>query len=149
MYKPFPSDIFEITTFEIKKGVILAKYIAKPKDKPEKEIDYVGILHGIDDYVEVYSAIAQFLVENGFGVFGYDRRGRGYSVDPKEKAKGKVSTYITHLKTDLDDFVAVKNLITQQPVHLLGNSLGGLIALDFAIQRPDLFKSVITYNPSI
>ena len=97
MYKPFPTNIFEITTFEVKKGVTLAKYLAKPKGKPEEAIDYVGILHGIDDYVEVYSAIAQYLVENGFGVFGYDRRGRGYSVNLKEKTKGKVSTYITHL----------------------------------------------------
>ena len=81
MYRPFPTNIFDITYLEVKKGVTIAKYLARPKDKPEETIDYVGILHGTDDYVEVYSGIAQYLVEQGFGVFGYDRRGRGHSVD--------------------------------------------------------------------
>ncbi len=54
----------------------------------------------------------------------------------------------------IKDFVdAVESLIEQQlggrAVHLFGNSLGGVVAIDLAARRPDLVRSLTLVSPAL
>jgi len=49
----------------------------------------------------------------------------------------------------VDDLVALIEARKMAPAHLVGHSLGGLIALLVAIQRPDLVRSLVLIEPPV
>jgi pimeloyl-ACP methyl ester carboxylesterase len=68
-------------------------------------------------------------------VITYDHRGHGQS--PK---LGNEASYAFDLL--LEDVVAALERRGGQPVHVLGHSMGGIIALRLAMERPDLVQSL-------
>lgn len=90
----------------------------------------IVLLHGliIDDLSSYYFTLANPLSAAGHDVIMYDLRGHGHSDRP-------LTGY------SLDDGVAdLDGLLTaldiRQPVHLVGNSYGGAIAMGMALQHP-------------
>jgi 3-oxoadipate enol-lactonase len=63
-------------------------------------------------------------------VIRYDLRGYGRSLLPA----GDFS--------HVDDLATVVTALAEEPVHLVGASLGGRVALDLALARPDLVRSL-------
>ena len=123
------------------KGVELSTYVAYPKNVT-RPLSFVAIMHGISDHIGYYDELADSLTHRGFCVFGYDRRGKG-------NTKGDPS-YIVDRAIDLQDFTAVKHSIcNNERVHLIGNSLGGVLALQMGLNKPEIFKSLITINPAL
>lgn len=68
-------------------------------------------------------------------VFTYDRRGFGRSSEPP------VSDYTVHAR-DLIALLAERT----GPAVVVGWSAGGIVALDVALQRPDLVRSLVLYE---
>jgi 3-oxoadipate enol-lactonase len=64
-------------------------------------------------------------------VIRYDLRGYGRSVLPR----GDFS--------HADDLAAVITALADEPVHLVGASLGGRVALDLTLARPELVRSLV------
>jgi pimeloyl-ACP methyl ester carboxylesterase len=50
-----------------------------------------------------------------------------------------------HFGLDLDRLVSL--LDAAEPVHLVGHSYGGFLALQLALSRPDLVRSIAVYDP--
>jgi pimeloyl-ACP methyl ester carboxylesterase len=98
--------------------------------------DAVVFVHGslLDhhDWDVVAAQIAQ-----SFQVLSYDRRGHSQS-------SGNGS-----LDDDLGDVAALIEYLQLAPVHLVGNSLGGCIALRLAVARPELLRSVSVHEPPL
>src|SRR4029450_2169153 len=69
-----------------------------------------------------------------FQVLSYDRRGHSQS-------SGNGS-----LEDDLVDVAALIEYLQLAPVNLVGNSLGGCIALRLAVARPELLRSVSVHR---
>lgn len=69
-------------------------------------------------------------------VVTYDQRGHGAST-----RTGRASDY--RIDELVADAVAVVEAIDAGPVHLLGHSLGGVVALRLALERPDLVRSLV------
>jgi pimeloyl-ACP methyl ester carboxylesterase len=67
----------------------------------------------------------------------YDRRGYGASPLPDAGYDS------------LDDLVSVLDQITAEPVWLLGNSLGGQLALDLAVTHPERVAGLILLAPGV
>jgi len=135
------SSILQRSSLKVSKGVELSTYVAYPKNVA-RPLTYVAIMHGISDHMGYYDELADSLTQRGFCVFGYDRRGKG-------NTKGDPA-YMVNRAIDLQDFTAVRNSIcNNERVHLIGNSLGGLLALQMGLKTPEIFKSVITINPAI
>jgi alpha-beta hydrolase superfamily lysophospholipase len=102
-------------------------------------------LHGLGDHSGLYPALVEHLTGRGFVVHGPDLRGNGRS--PGQRA------YIARwdeLREDLQTLVAVaRREDPGLPVFLLGNSLGGLIVLDYALQHPEGIRGVIAAAPPL
>ena len=71
-------------------------------------------------------------------VVTYDRRGFGDSPVP--------SGSFRHVD---DLFKLLDNLPSVGPAHLVGSSMGGQIALDAAVLRPEAVKSLVLFAPAI
>ena len=134
-------NVFQRSTITTTSGAKIATYVASPTNIA-RPVGYVGILHGYSDHITYYSDFAHALTQNGFCVFGYDRRGKGNT--PGDQA------YIINRAIDTQDFNEIKSYICpKEKVHIFGNSLGGCLALHMGIKNSNIIKSIITINPAI
>jgi alpha-beta hydrolase superfamily lysophospholipase len=102
-------------------------------------------LHGLGDHSSLYPSIAAHFPGRGIAVYAYDMRGNGRS--PGQRA------YLRHwgeYRGDLHAFVnKVREWEGQLPVFLLGNSLGGLVVLDFGLHHPEGLAGIIAAAPPL
>ncbi|MFF9619977.1 alpha/beta fold hydrolase [Streptomyces griseosporeus] len=92
------------------------------------------LLHGLAGHMDEWAALRQLLLADGHRVVSYDARGHGASTRrpadmSRSAAVADAAALLTHLNTG--------------PVTLLGQSLGGLTALQLAAHRPDLASHLI------
>jgi alpha-beta hydrolase superfamily lysophospholipase len=102
-------------------------------------------LHGLGDHSGLYPALVEYLTDRGIAVHAPDLRGNGRSPGQR----GFVRRW-EDFREDLRAFVArVRAEEPGLPLFLLGNSLGGLIVLDYAIHHPDGLRGVIAAAPPL
>jgi pimeloyl-ACP methyl ester carboxylesterase len=77
------------------------------------------------------------LLEGMPTLVAYDRRGYGASPLPDAEYNS------------LDDLVQVLTQVAPAGAWLLGNSIGGRLALDLAVSRPDLVAGLILLSPGV
>lgn len=112
--------------------------------RPERPDAVLVNLHGLGDHSGVYAPLAEQLAAGGVAVHAPDLRGHGRS--PGQRAY--VDRWDRHLE-DLDAFVAhVAAREPGLPVFVLGHSLGGLIALEYALERRPV-AGVIAAGPPL
>jgi alpha-beta hydrolase superfamily lysophospholipase len=102
-------------------------------------------LHGLGDHSGLYAGLADSLPPRGIAVHAYDHRGHGRSAGQR--------AYIDRWEDYLDDLAALLDVVSSDepgvPIFLLGNSMGGLIALDFAIARSASLRGVVAASPAL
>lgn len=99
----------------------------------------VLLIGAADEDAEVYRGIAERLAES-HTVVTYDRRGTGRSdrTDwPSDSAR------------HADDAAALIISLNLGDVVVLGASAGGIVALRLALLKPNLLKTVLSYEPGI
>jgi alpha-beta hydrolase superfamily lysophospholipase len=102
-------------------------------------------LHGLGDHSGLYPTLVEHFTARRIAVYAFDLRGNGRS--PGRRAY--VERWEEYCQ-DLERFVAlVRQEEPGRPVFLLGNSLGGLIVLDYALHRPDGIRGVIAASPPL
>jgi pimeloyl-ACP methyl ester carboxylesterase len=96
----------------------------------------VVFLHGLvmDNLSSWYFTVANTVALTADVVL-FDLRGHGKSHRP---ASGYT---VADFVADIDGLIAA--LAIGRPVHLVGNSFGGLLAVSFAVARPDRVKSMV------
>jgi acylglycerol lipase len=91
----------------------------------------VVVVHGLHDHSARYAHVGTRLAAAGFAVYAADHRGHGRS----EGRRANIER-MTLIQADLRSFV---RFATERhpglPVFMVGHSLGGLIALQYAIDR--------------
>lgn len=88
----------------------------------------------------MFDALTEHLVEAGHRVVAYDHRGQGASAAaPREEQSMDELT---------EDAAALIEALDLGPVHFVGNSMGGFIALRLAARRPELVASVAALGSS-
>jgi alpha-beta hydrolase superfamily lysophospholipase len=96
-------------------------------------------LHGLGDHSALYGALVDRAVASGLAVHAFDLRGNGRSPG----RRGHVDAWSDY-REDLHCFVElVRREEPGRPIFLLGNSLGGLIVLDYALHYPGGLRGVI------
>jgi pimeloyl-ACP methyl ester carboxylesterase len=101
--------------------------------------DPVVLIHGSWSDHTNWDLVVPSLAEN-FRVLTYDRRGLGKSEKTGTQGSGE------------EDALDVSALITQLgliPVHVVGNSFGGSIALKLAALQPSIFRSLMVHEPPL
>jgi alpha-beta hydrolase superfamily lysophospholipase len=102
-------------------------------------------LHGLGDHSGLYGALGDRMVASGFAVHALDLRGNGRSPGKR----GHVDAWSDY-REDLRRFVElVRREEPGRPLFLLGNSLGGLIAIDYALHHPEGLRGVIAAAPPL
>lgn len=105
-----------------------------------REGDPIAVcIHGLSTPSFVFAATERSLVTLGFRVLSYDLFGRGYSA----RVPGRQNA--TFFRTQLQDLLAHQGITG--PITLLGFSMGGQIATDFAA-RDDRVERLILVAPS-
>lgn len=96
----------------------------------------VVLIHGLimDDLSSYYFTLANPLSAAGHDVIMYDLRGHGYSDRPPNGYS------VDNGVADLDGLLT--ELGVSKPVHLVGNSYGGAIALAMALKHPERISDI-------
>lgn len=97
----------------------------------------VVMTHGAWSDGRAWQAVSERLVER-FEVVTWDRRGHSRSQD----GPGPGSVH-----QDASDLAGLLEHLDGEPAHLVGNSSGGVIALNVVIDRPDLVRHVSVHEP--
>ena len=113
---------------------------------PQRPRAAVVYLHGIQSHSGWYETSSRFLADAGVAVYQLERRGSG---SDRAHERG----HVDRAETWLADVAAAARLVCGEtglaPVHLLGVSWGGKLALACAAHRPDLYRSLILAAPGI
>ena len=104
----------------------------------------VVIIHGYAEHKGRYAHLVEALVAAGYACHLLDLRGHGESGGQR----GHVSRFEDY-RTDIERFLEEVRTLDAgpSPLLLLAHSLGGLIALDFALHHPQAFDSLAVSSP--
>jgi len=95
------------------------------------------LLHaGIVD-ARAWAPVSERLVRAGYRTIAFDRRGSGRSVTSDVAFSNR------------EDVRAVMDALGLERAALVGNSIGGQIAVDTAVETPDRFVALITVGASV
>lgn len=103
----------------------------------------VVFVHGLvmDNLSSFYYTLAAPLAKAGFGTVLFDLRGHGLSERPPTGYTPEESA---------EDLVAVLDEIgVTEPVFLLGNSYGGVVAMHAAVGAPDRVGGVVLVESAV
>ncbi|MEZ5812019.1 MAG: alpha/beta hydrolase [Rhizobiaceae bacterium] len=108
----------------------------------------VQINHGLAEHAARYARFADFLAGHGFHVYAHDHRGHGATTAPD--APARIFAAENGMAKVLADVGAVHDLIAKRhaglPVICFGHSMGGLVALNFALDNSDRIAGLACWN---
>ncbi len=115
----------------------VALNVARWPGEPDTTRTPVLFIHGITDNSESWYQVAPGIRKGALAI-APDLRGHGRS--------GRASGH--YLFTDYPrDIISLIESETDGPVHLIGHSLGAVIGVQVAAQRPDLVHSLVLEDP--
>ena len=120
--------------------MLLVSRITDATGPAEKSVSGAGLpdvvfLHGTGSAGEMWDKQAAFLSGHGYRCFVLDLRGHGSSHEPEEDTD--INVHISDVLETLDH-VGVK-----YPAAFVGHSLGAIISVTLAEQRPELFYTIL------
>jgi alpha-beta hydrolase superfamily lysophospholipase len=138
-----PPFLHQEGTFPGAGGLPLYYQAWLPPDRPHRAV--LVNLHGLGDHSGLYPNLANHFPGRGIALYAYDMRGNGRS--PGQRAY--ISGWHEH-REDLHAFLArVREWEGDLPLFVLGNSLGGLVVLEYALQHPGGLAGVIAAAPPL
>jgi alpha-beta hydrolase superfamily lysophospholipase len=106
---------------------------------PESARASVLIVHGFGEHSGRYEHVGQWFAERGFEVHAYDHRGHGRSAERR--------CHVDRFDEYLDDLAVVLEQVRsdapQNPLFLIGHSMGGLVVATFARERSPSVSGVV------
>lgn len=113
---------------------------------PEGDVKGVLVLsHGYAEHGGRYAHVAERLAADGFATYAPDHRGHGRSEGPRANVNR-----MAEVVTDLD---AMIDVATGEhpgvPLFLYGHSMGGLIALRYAIAHQSKLSGLLLSGPAV
>ena len=102
------------------------------------------ICHGMGEHSGRYATVVDALVPDGWAVYGLDHRGHGRS--------GGVRVHVSHYAdflADLDTFRRMVATRHETRPFLLGHSMGGQIALAYALDHQDDLAGLVLSAPAL
>lgn len=114
--------------------------------EPEGRIRAViCLLHGIGEHSGRYAQLVHFLLPSGYAIISFDLRGHGNS----EGVRGHFPS-IESVLQDIDRLIDVaRERYPQSPMFLYGQSLGGVLALNYVLNRKPQLAGVVVTSPGL
>lgn len=104
--------------------------------------DPVLFVHGSHTDHRMWEPLREAFAKQPYRFIALDQRYFGTDPWPDKGEKFSIATHN-------DDLAAFIGELKTGPVHLVGWSYSGTTLLDFAVQHPELVKSVLVYDPSV
>lgn len=104
----------------------------------------VLILHGFAEHGGRYGHLIDALLPHGFSAMTYDHRGHGLSGGRRVFVE-RFAEYVQDAEIALE--LAARRL--PRPLYVVGHSMGGVVAMLLARQRPAAVKGWILSNPAL
>lgn len=113
--------------------------------RPEGEVRAVALaLHGFNDYRQAFAEVGPRLAATGIAVYAFDQRGFGAT------AQRGIWPGETQLA---EDARTVATLLREAhpglPLYLLGDSMGGAVAMRVLAERPDVADGAALVAPAV
>lgn len=103
----------------------------------------VVIAHGASEHSGRYAHVAARLLADGYAVYAIEHRGHGRSEGPRA-----LVDRVDNVVADLDSLVVLAAAAhPDTDVFLLGHSLGGLIAVSYALRHQDRLSGLLLSGP--
>lgn len=132
----------ETGTFQGHGGVGLFRQSWRPQGEARAS---VVNLHGLGDHSGLHRLLVEHLVSRDMVVHSCDLRGHGRS--------GGQRAYLDSWADYRGDVAGLLRIVRRDdsalPLFLVGNSLGGLIALEYALHAPDGLSGVVAVAPPL
>ncbi len=139
-----PTTTPEWDYFTNSAGLKLFYRVFKPASQKIKKV-IVGC-HGMaaeGDYFVLYAD--QIVEQTGSAFYVMDYRGHGRSEGPKGDIKD--------FQLILDDYKEfteyLQTIHPNTPIFVFGESMGGVVSLNFAIQNPELLQGIVEFAPAV
>ncbi|MCP4427255.1 MAG: alpha/beta hydrolase [Chloroflexi bacterium] len=106
----------------------------------------VVLTHGLGEHSGRYPHVVNYLVPRGYAIYSFDHRGHGRSA---AKLCAHVNDWAEY-RSDVHAFLQmVRRQTAGEPLFLMGHSMGGLIALNYALHHPEGLQGVIASAPAV
>lgn len=139
------NNAFETTYLPAKSGARLCLYRSHCASAAK---GVVHINHGLAEHAARYQGFAQALNAAGFHVYAHDHRGHGKTETRETRLGDFDSDHGANFV--LEDVGDVHDLIRSEhpdlPMILFGHSMGGLIAMNYALKHPEQLAGVALWN---
>jgi alpha-beta hydrolase superfamily lysophospholipase len=113
-----------------------------PSGTPRKA---VVCFHGAGGQGQYFALIADILTPRGASVFVADYRGHGMSEGPRGDYKS-----FQQLLDDCHEVVlSVRKRMPGVPITILGESMGGAMAINYAAQHPEVTTGLVLFSPAL
>lgn len=123
-------------------GIDLYYRSVLPDGAPKANLAYV---HGFGDHVARHVSLAERCAKEGYAFFGLDLRGHGRSAGQR----GFIASWDDYL-ADVAALIAVaRKGGPSLPVFLVGHSVGGVIAIDYAIRHGEELSGLVATAPEL
>jgi alpha-beta hydrolase superfamily lysophospholipase len=133
--------IFE-SKFEGSDGVSFYVQSWEPDTQPKA---VVALLHGLGDHVGRFPHVGKAFTDAGYVLIGFDLRGHGKSGG----ARGHFSALDVAMQDIRQFFQFISKRYSNIPQFLYGHSLGGLLALTYAVQNKAELKGVMVTGTAL
>lgn len=113
-----------------------------PDDAPR---DHLVLAHGYAEHLGRYRAVAEFFTAAGYAVHALDHRGHGKSggtravIDSFANADADIDTLVDMVRADSG----------LSRIKLVGHSMGGSLALNYALNHPEKLSGLVLSGPAI
>lgn len=103
------------------------------------------IIHGHGGHSGIFGQMVEYLIEHNYTVYSFDLRGNGRSPGQR----GYVNSW-AEFREDLKSFIElVKAKQPQRDLFIIGQSMGGTIALDYVLRESMQIKGLILLAPAL
>lgn len=107
-----------------------------PADEPRA---ILLVVHGLAEHSGRYLTMVNHFVPKGYAIYGLDQRGHGKSPGRRGYVE-RFSNFVDDLETFFD---VVRSRHHDSKVFIIGHSLGGTIAANYAVQHQNEFDGLI------
>lgn len=139
-------DLFHLVSSFGKAGEQQMRYKKSKAENKSAEAPLVCI-HGFGGNADQWRYTLPELSKKGHDTFAIDLMGYGYSNKPSPKNFEVNELY--NFENWADQTIDFVDNVVNEPVVLVSNSVGGLVALQAAVERPDIIKGVILIDISL
>lgn len=105
----------------------------------------IGLVHGIGEHTGRYAHVGKAMIDAGYALVGFDLRGHGKS--------GGARGHFPSLEAVMGDIRQFFQFVSQRyptiPQFLYGHSLGGLLAITYALQNKAALKGVVVTGSAL